>query len=199
MGLPARVSSLHFAAVAAFLPIQDSYAAALCCGLLGLLWACSPAASLCSLARDSLVPGTRRGPGLICFCLVRPASVGGGSRRVLPPLQPLASRAVREHQTGRAFLLSAPYFCRWRLPERVTPTSVSGPQSSAGAPEGSSILWLFQRSTRALPSSHIPFWLDKPERGIITPRVHPPEQKNKIVVDTVEGPGGSNTGLFGYI
>ena len=33
---------------------------------------------------------------------MRPTSVGGGSQRMLPPLQPLVPRAVQEHQTGRA-------------------------------------------------------------------------------------------------
>ena len=33
---------------------------------------------------------------------MRPTSVGGGSRRMLPPRQSLVPGAVLEHQTGRA-------------------------------------------------------------------------------------------------
>ena len=56
-----------------------------------------------SLVRVSLVPGISDSHGLVCLCLVRPTSVGGGSWRVLPPHQSLIPRAVQQHQTGRAF------------------------------------------------------------------------------------------------
>ena len=65
-----------------------------CCFVVALVLVVVLACSLFGLLLLSFNPKGKR--------VVRPTSVGGGSRRMLPPRQSLVPRAVLEHQTGRA-------------------------------------------------------------------------------------------------